>query len=109
MPYVNNNGVKIHYEVDGQGPPIVLIHGLMGRLENWRDLGYNDELKKDYTLVMLDARGHGASDKPLTPGSYQPRRFAEDVLVIMDKLKIEKAHYFGYSMAAKIGFFGIAR
>ena len=109
MPYINNQGVIIHYEVEGKGPPLVLIHGLMGKLENWHDLGYTQELSKDYRLILLDARGHGASDKPVAPGSYQPKLFADDVLAVMDELKIDKAHYFGYSMAAKIGFYGIAR
>lgn len=64
MPYVNNEGVRIYYEVEGQGPPLVLIAGLTGNLKTWRLYGYVKELKGDYRLILLDPRGHGDSDKP---------------------------------------------
>jgi pimeloyl-ACP methyl ester carboxylesterase len=81
----------------------------MGKLENWRDLGYTKELNKDYQLILMDCRGHGESDRPVEPGSYQPDVIAGDILAVMDELGIEKAHYFGYSLAAKIGYCCLAR
>ena len=39
MPYVNNNGVKIHYEVEGRGPPLMLVHGMGGSIDSWREIG----------------------------------------------------------------------
>ncbi|MCH7787371.1 MAG: alpha/beta fold hydrolase, partial [Chloroflexi bacterium] len=63
MPYADNNGVKIHYEVEGEGPPLVLQHGFTRSLQGWRDNGYVTALKDDYKLIMVDSRGHGASDK----------------------------------------------
>jgi pimeloyl-ACP methyl ester carboxylesterase len=109
MPFANNNGVKIHYEVEGQGPPLILQHGLMGSLERWRIYRYAQELKKDYRLILVDARGHGQSDRPHEPEAYTYERFASDYVAILDDLGIQKANYFGYSMGAAIGFKGIAR
>ena len=48
MPYANNHGVHIHYQVDGQGPPLVMQHGMTQTLMSWYDSGYVDGLKQDY-------------------------------------------------------------
>lgn len=111
MPYVTNEGVKIHYEVEGEAgaPWLVLQHGSSGNIENWRTFGYVDALKKDYHLILIDARGHGLSDKPHTPEAYRPEAFAGDYVAILDKLGVKKAHYMGYSMGGRIGFRVIAR
>lgn len=109
MPFVNNKGVKIHYELEGQGPPLVFMHGFTGSLENWRMYGYTTELGKNYRLVLIDARGHGKSDKPHDVQAYQPEPFARDIIAVMDELKINKALYFGYSMGGRVGFSSIAR
>jgi pimeloyl-ACP methyl ester carboxylesterase len=109
MPFVNNNGIKIHYEVKGQGLPLVLQHGLTGNLKNWRDYGYTVAMSKEYQLILIDARGHGQSDKPHDPASYRPPSFAGDIIKVLDDLGIKKAGYMGYSMGGSIGFHGIAR
>ena len=108
MPYANNNGVRIHYHVEGQGDPMVLQHGFMGRLEDWYNFDYVEPLKKDYQLILIDARGHGKSDKLYDPESYKLELRARDVVAVLDDLNINKAHYFGYSMGGWIGY-GIAR
>ena len=104
MPYANNNGVKIHYEVEGQGPPLVLQHGIMMSLNSWRVWGYTDALKEKYTLILTDARGHGKSDKLYEPEAYTPKNMTGDMAAVLDDLKIEKTLYWGYSMGSMIGF-----
>ena len=104
MPYAINQGIRIHYEIDGDGPPLVLQHGLGGSLKSWRDLGYAEALKKDYLLILIDARGHGASDKPHDVESYGAKLRAADVVAVMDDINASRAHYFGYSMGGRIGF-----
>jgi pimeloyl-ACP methyl ester carboxylesterase len=104
MPYVNNQGVKIHYEVEGQGPPLVLMTGLAGTLDDWRLFGYSQVLSKDYRLILIDPRGRGASDKPHDAAAYDLKLMVEDVVAILDDLKIKKAHYFGYSWGGMIGW-----
>ena len=104
MSYVDNNGVRIHYHVEGEGPPLVLLHGLGGDLEGWRFQGYVGPLKGDYQLILMDARGHGASDKPHDPEAYAMERRVGDVVAVLDDLDISRAHFFGYSMGGVIGF-----
>ena len=70
MPYTKNGDVNIYYEVEGEGPPLVMLHGLTSSLEGWRESGYIDALKDDYQLILMDARGHGKSDKPHDPAMY---------------------------------------
>jgi pimeloyl-ACP methyl ester carboxylesterase len=103
MPYANNTGVKIYYEVEGQGPPLVLAYGLTGSLNCWRAIGIVDLLRNDFQLILFDARGHGKSDKPHEVSDYG-LKMANDVVAVLDHIGIDKAHYFGYSMGARVGF-----
>ena len=104
MPYIDNSGVSIHYHVEGDGPPLVLQHGLTSSLKNWYAYGFVDELQKDYRLIMVDARGHGRSGKPHDPKDYDLKLRVNDVLAVMNDLGVDKAHYLGYSMGGRIGF-----
>ena len=103
MPYANNTGVKIYYEVEGKGPPLVLAYGLTGGLNCWRAIGIVDLLRNDFQLILFDARGHGKSDKPHEVSDYG-LKMANDVVAVLDHIGIDKAHYFGYSMGARVGF-----
>jgi pimeloyl-ACP methyl ester carboxylesterase len=102
----DSNGVKIRYVTEGQGKPVVLIHGWMADSTMWgRDQDGNTKLDTSGTsgfqLIALDCRGHGKSDKPHDPEKYGPE-MAADVVRLLDHLKIEKAHLSGYSMGAFI-------
>ena len=104
MPYVDNSGISIHYHVEGDGPPLVLQHGLTNSLQTWYAYGFVEELKKDYRLILVDARGHGRSSTPHDPKDYDLKLRVSDVLAVMDDLGVDKAHYMGYSMGGRIGF-----
>src|SRR5262245_20942154 len=108
LPYASHQSIRVHYQVDGQGPALVLHHGLAGSLEVWRQLGYAAALRDDYQLIMLDARGHGASDKPHERGAYGLLNHVADVLAVLDALQVRKAHFLGHSMGGLIGF-GLAK
>ena len=112
--FFDSNGVRIHYIVEGQGEPVVLIHGFTADIDkNWRTglaggAGNNaqgpriiEALAKNYRVIALDSRGHGKSDKPQDPKKYGGE-MAEDVVRLLDHLKIQKAHVVGYSMGAII-------
>ncbi|TAK33155.1 MAG: alpha/beta fold hydrolase [Chloroflexota bacterium] len=104
MPFAVNQGVCIYYEVEGHGPPLVLHHGIAMSLEFWRYYGYVEALKKSHQLILIDARGHGASDKPCDPAAYHMDLMVGDVLAVLDELEIATAHYWGFSMGAVVGF-----
>ena len=55
MPQANNEGLSIYYEVEGTGPPLVLLHGSFGSLDDWRDFGYVDALKGRHRLILMDS------------------------------------------------------
>ena len=98
----DSNGVPIHYTVDGEGPPVVLVHGFaVNSVLNWRLMGVIDALAKGFQVIAMDCRGHGLSGKPHAPDQYGVE-MAEDVVRLMDHLQIEKAHLAGYSMGGAI-------
>jgi len=97
-----SNGVKIHYMTAGEGDPVVLIHGFCANAQNnWVLPGIFDKLSKHYHVIALDNRGHGASGKPHEVDKYG-MEMVEDVVRLLDHLKIEKAHIIGYSMGGFI-------
>jgi pimeloyl-ACP methyl ester carboxylesterase len=104
VPYANNHGVRIHYEVEGGGSPLVVVHGLAGYLEQWYELGYVDSLKKSFRLILIDLRGHGGSDKPHDPEAYKLESLVADVIAVMDALGISKTHFLGYSLGGRMAF-----
>ncbi len=108
MPYADNNGVRIHYEVEGNGPPLVLQHGGTGSLQDWYDSDYVEPLEKEYQLILIDGRGFGHSDKPHDTESYDLELRVGDMVAVLDDLNITKSHYLGYSMGGWLGY-GVAK
>ncbi len=102
MPYIENEGVNIYYEIEGSGPDLVLIHGFGSNMENnWKSSNWVKNLKDSYRVILIDNRGHGKSDKPKNAKDYGIK-MVEDVIKLMDHLSIEKANIFGYSMGSRI-------
>jgi pimeloyl-ACP methyl ester carboxylesterase len=66
--------------------------------------GYVDALKDDYQLILVDMRGHGQSDKPADPAAYAAETQVGDIVTILDELGIDKAHFYGYSLGARLGW-----
>jgi pimeloyl-ACP methyl ester carboxylesterase len=98
--FTTSDGVKIHYmQLGRSGSYVVLIHGYTGSAEgNWFRNGVAEALSANHRVVALDCRNHGRSDKPTPNGPGK----AEDVIELMDHLKIQKAHIHGYSMGGSI-------
>ena len=98
MPLAKVNGINIGYDIEGTGPPLVLIMGLGVDRSGWR---YQvPAFRNSYRVVTFDNRGVGLSDKP--PGPYSPALMAEDTIGLMGLLEIEKAHIMGISMGGLI-------
>jgi pimeloyl-ACP methyl ester carboxylesterase len=95
-------GVPIHYEVRGDGPPVVLVHSFSGTFHGqFVRTGFADALAQRYRVAGLDLRGHGASGKPHDPAQYGVQ-MALDIVRLLDHLQIERAHVLGYSLGAHI-------
>ena len=104
MPYFDNDGIKIYYEIEGDGPPVVFIHGFAGASEGIRNqTNFVENLKDNYLLILIDCRGHGKSDKP-HDDFYYGQKMTDDIIQLMEHLSIEKANFLGYSMGASIIF-----
>jgi pimeloyl-ACP methyl ester carboxylesterase len=103
MPLAYNENIKINYRVDGEGHPIILLHGLMSNLNSWYD-GFAQELLRDYKVVAIDIRGFGKSSKPHNSEEYDPKLLVEDILAVIDKEKIHEATILGYSMGGMVAF-----
>jgi pimeloyl-ACP methyl ester carboxylesterase len=104
MPSFHHGAVEIAYLDEGEGDPIVLLHGFASSKNvNWVYPGWVSELKKDgRRVVALDLRGHGESSKLYDPKDYSIEILAGDVLALMDHLKFERADIMGYSMGGRI-------
>lgn len=104
MLKAKNGDINIYYEVEGEGPPLVMLHGLISSLEGIREAGYVEALKDDYQIILMDARGHEKSDKPHDPAMYVVENIVGDVIGVLDSLGIETTNFFGYSYGGGIGF-----
>jgi pimeloyl-ACP methyl ester carboxylesterase len=94
--FTTSDGIKIHYLTAGTtGSWVVLIHGYSDNARRmWFRTGIAPALAKSHRIVALDNRNHGESDKPIPGGTGK----AQDIIELMDHLKIDKAHIHGYSM-----------
>jgi pimeloyl-ACP methyl ester carboxylesterase len=104
MPRVINDGVAIHYRIDGDGSPLVLQHGFTDSSTSWYELWYVDALKSRHRLILPDTRGHGQSDKPHNPLAYTAVNFAADITAVLDHAGLQQASYWGYSQGGWIAF-----
>lgn len=87
---------------DGTGEPVILVHGFTGSLDRgFIDSGVVSALAQHYHVIALDNRGHGKSGKPHDPKQYG-REMGQDVIRLMDHLRIQKAHLVGYSLGGVI-------
>jgi pimeloyl-ACP methyl ester carboxylesterase len=101
---VHSAGVPIYYEISGEGPPIVLVHGYLVDFQgNWEQTGWIEFLvEHGRSVVGLDCRGHGRSGKPHDPAAYEDPRMPDDVLAVMDATGLRLVDLMGYSMGGGI-------
>jgi pimeloyl-ACP methyl ester carboxylesterase len=107
MPGFKNNDIEIAYLDEGEGEPIVLIHGFASTKEvNWVAPSWTTTLTRaGRRVIALDNRGHGQSGKLYDPADYHTVKMAEDARALLDHLKIDRADIMGYSMGARVTAF----
>jgi pimeloyl-ACP methyl ester carboxylesterase len=104
MPSFHNVAVEIAYLDEGEGDPILLVHGFASTKNvNWVYPAWVSELKKNgRRVIALDNRGHGDSGKLYDPEAYHIGTMAGDVSALMDHLRIERADIMGYSLGSRM-------
>lgn len=107
MPSFRSDIVDIAYEVTGEGPPVLLIHGFASNARvNWIDTGWVKALTgAGYQTITFDNRGHGESGKLYDPEAYPAPEMAEDARRLLDHLGLSQVRVMGYSMGARIAAF----
>jgi pimeloyl-ACP methyl ester carboxylesterase len=107
MPTFNNGDVQIDFLDEGEGDPVMLVHGFASTKEvNWVQPGWASVLTRaGYRVIALDNRGHGKSSKPTDSAAYHSDVMAQDVRALLDHLSIDRADVMGYSMGARITSF----
>lgn len=107
MPVFHHGSVELAFLDEGQGEPIVLVHGFASSKEvNWVQPGWVATLTgTGRRVIALDDRGHGQSSKLYDSADYHTTKMAGDVRALLDHLKIERADVMGYSMGARIAAF----
>src|SRR3954467_7023419 len=96
MAQLDRAGVKIHYEIHGSGPTILLSHGYSSTARMWD--GQVAALKDRYQVVVWDFRGHGESDYPKDGAQYSEALTVGDMLALLDKVGAKKAIVAGLSL-----------
>lgn len=98
MPKILVNGINFHYQSRGEGPDIVMIHGIASNLALW--LNIYPVLAEDFKVTTYDLRGHGYSDIP--PNGYTSADMAADLNAILDSLDIKQTHLVGHSFGGLV-------
>ena len=102
MPFVQTGSTRLYYEVAGEGPPLVLLHGVGASGEVWKTAGYVDALSDRFTVVVVDIRGFGRSSPLADAKDFATATRVEDLRLILADLGIERALVFGFSLGGRM-------
>ncbi|MBC7173863.1 MAG: alpha/beta fold hydrolase [Polyangiaceae bacterium] len=97
--FADIEGMRVHYRDEGEGPPLVLVHGTSASLHTWD--GWASRLSSHRRVVRLDLRGFGLTG-PAPDRDYRPGRMAQDVALLMDHLGIDRADIAGNSLGGNV-------
>ncbi|MEI9984291.1 MAG: alpha/beta hydrolase [Aliidongia sp.] len=93
------NGISIHYAIYGKGSPVIFLHGGLANTDYWGN--QVPAVAAHHTVILMDSRGHGRSTRDQRPYGYD--LMADDVVALMDELKIARADIVGWSDGAILG------
>lgn len=96
--FIETNGVKLYYEIHGQGDPLLLLHGNTMTHDMWTP--WLDDLSMIYKVITVDLRGHGKSTNPSNKFSH--KEHALDIYGLLEELKIERFNAMGFSTGGMI-------
>lgn len=97
------DGTRLYYEIQGDGPPLILHLGAGCDSGLWSAAGYLEPLAKSYRCILFDHRGHGRSDRPRGPEANHINRYVADVVALLDHVGLDRAAFWGYSAGISVG------
>ncbi len=100
MPELMRAGARVHFEVHGAGPPLVVLHGFTGSGLDFLPLAA--ALRRRVMTVTVDLMGHGDSDAPQDPQRYSLDESVKDTLAVADALGLERFDLLGYSLGGRV-------
>jgi pimeloyl-ACP methyl ester carboxylesterase len=103
------DGTQIAYDITGTGPALLLLHGGGHTRGHWHAAGYVERLQSAFTVIAIDIRGNGASDKPTDPAAYTTDKHCQDVLAVADACGVARFTLWGFSYGGNIGRYLAAR
>lgn len=103
MPTFGSNGIDLHYEVHGEGDPVVLLHGFTSLGSSWERHGWVEVLlSHGFQSILMDTRSHGLSSRVFDPRACTSDLLARDVVALLDYLAIRSTSVIGFSMGGGI-------
>lgn len=96
MPYVDRDGVKVHYEAHGEGPAILLSHGYSSAAHMWQ--GQVEALSSRFKVITWDMRGHGRTDSPESQDAYSEEATVDDMAAVLEACGVRRAVIGGLSL-----------
>ena len=97
------DGTKVAYDVTGSGPTVILLHGGGMNRRSWHSAGYVERLAKEFTVVTIDIRGNGDSDRVTDESAFWFERINDDILAVADAVKAQRFALWGFSYGANVG------
>ena len=99
------DGTRITYDVNGQGPALMLLHGAGKTRHDWHKLGYFARLQKDFTAITVDLRGTGESDYRVEIEDYTIEKICLDLYGVADACDVEQFAIWGFSFGGNIALY----
>lgn len=99
MPHVTVDGLDFWADVEGSGPPVVLLHGFTGSRTTWYD--FVAAAAKEFTTIAIDHIGHGRTASPANVERYRMDRAVDDLVEVVRALGHERAAWVGYSLGGR--------
>jgi pimeloyl-ACP methyl ester carboxylesterase len=100
---ISTDRAKIAYNVSGEGFPLVLVHGMGSNKEMWINRGWVEIFEKHFTVITIDIRGNGESDKSYNSNFYSINNILNDIDSVVKECGFSEYNYFGHSYGATIG------
>jgi len=106
---ISPDGTRIAYDVSGDGPALMLLHGAGKTRQDWHKLGYVERLKEDFAVITVDLRGTGESDYRVEIEDYAIEKICHDLYAVADDCGAEQFAIWGFSFGGNIGRYPAAR